>query len=254
MSKEKNDNDRNMILVEAGRFEMGEKSEVKHITITNDFYICKYSVTFAEYDRFCNKRFKEKPNDGGWRRRDRPVINITWYEAIEYCNWLSRVEGKEEVYKIKKSFKDINNDNEEDELNWTITCDFDKNGYRLPTEAEWEFAARGGNGSKGFKYSGSNDLNKVAWYMDNSKGRVRSIGKKKANELGIYDLSGNIYEWCWDWYSFFYDTKGTKKGSYRVGRGGSWNSNELNCKATFRFNVTPSRRFSIIGFRVTRTC
>ena len=276
MSKEKNDTDKNMILVEAGRFEMGGKSsyiditEKKHlVTISNDYYICKYPVTFAEYDEFCEatgkkirkrkkKEKKKKPSDEYWGRSNRPVINISWYDAIEYCNWKSRNQnGLEEVYTIDKSVQDINSKSRTDKIKWTVSCNFDKNGYRLPTEAEWEFAARGGNESKGFIYSGSNKKNEIAWYEENSDNKTHPVGEKLPNELGIYDMNGNVEEWCWDWYSDSnnnsetYDPKGSSSGSYRVRCGGSyWH---FGFGISDRHEESPFLSNNYTGFRVTRT-
>ena len=274
MSKKKNEIDKNMILVEAGRFEMGEKPDVKHITISNDYYICKYPVTFAEYDEFCNEdKKRDNPEDGiawddipwdeeGFGRGNRPVINITWYDAIEYCNWLSRKDDKlEEVYTIRKK-KDKLNISVHDDNKWTVTCDFNKNGYRLPTEAEWEFAARGGNESKGYIYSGSDEINEVAWVNIKNVERAYPVGdkEKKPNELGIHDMTGNVEEWCWDWFSKDYtpdckDPRGSNSGSARVVRGGCWHSVAKFCKVTSRNNhLCPFFNGRYFGFRISRTC
>ena len=263
VSKHKNKtniNNKNMTLVEAGRFEMGEKPDAKYITIGYDFYISKYQVTFAEYDEFCKEEGNEKPYDEGWGREYRPVIHVSWYDAIEYCNWKSRKEnGLEEVYTIDKSIKDLNIEDEDDDKKWTITCNFDKKGYRLPTEAEWEFAARGGNKSKEhYKYSGSNEIEEVAWYVNNSELIARSVGIRLPNELGIYDMSGNVDEWCWDWFSDnypnSYEPKGSKTNSCRVLRGGSWSNRALDCGVADRNYYTPSFSSYTIGFRVSKTC
>ena len=264
MSKEKETTENNMILVEAGRFEMGEKLNTKLVTITKDFYICKYLVTFDEYDEFSDAMDLGRASDEGWGRGIMPVVNVDWYDAVEYCNWMSRKEkGLEEVYTINKSEKDINNENvyEDDWLKWIVTCDFNKKGYRLPTEAEWEFAARGGNKSKGFKYSGSNEINEVAWYHDNNTAdNTKFIGLKKSNELGIHDMSGNVFEWCWDWYKDDepegYDPKGAKTGWIRVNRGGYWNDSKYSCEVAERASSLGIPRVCsrIIGFRIVRTC
>ena len=266
MSKSKKDTDNNMILVESGRFEMSNDSKRHLITITKDFYICKFPVTFAEYDEFCNLEDKgrDKPADEGFGRDNRPVINVTWYDAIEYCNWKSRIDGFEEVYKIYKSENDINNKSEIDDKKWTIICDFDKKGYRLPTEAEWEFAARGGNKSKiDYKYSGSNKVNVVAWHESNSGYSTQPVGHKVSNELDLHDMSGNVYEWCWDWKTYFvlikpirdnYDPKGNYAGYFRVIRGGSWCGHKFYCEVKDRDYTTPSNSEYDIGFRVSRTC
>ena len=253
----------NFVLVEAGSFEMGDEvSKQYSVTLTEDFFISKYQLTFAEYDEFCNDEGIEKPDEVGWGRDDRPAINVSSFEAIEYCNWRSRKEGLEEVY-------DINEDN-------TI-YDLKKNGYRLPTEAEWEFAAKGGtltslNNSQ--KYAGGDNINDFAWYDKNSgdevkKGfifkkivienpRTQPVGKKLPNELGIHDMSGNVWEWCNDWYEDYpsgsmTNPKGPSSGSDRVRRGGSWNGNASYCKVSNRSYDSPSYGGDYIGFRVTRT-
>ena len=261
MSKEKIDKENNMILVEAGRFEMGRKSYTKLVTISKDFYICKFPVTFDEYDDYCKEERKDKPDDVGWGRGNRPFTYLTWYDAIEYCNWKSKKEELEEVYTIDKSVKDINNENEDklDKFKRTVSCNFNKNGYRLPTEAEWEFAAKGGNKSiEDYLYSGSNDIEEVAWYIDNSVDKMQPVGQKKSNELGIYDMSGNVDEWCWDWYidnnSDVYDPKGANTGLCRVLRGGSWDFIANYCEVANRDYSTPSYSSNFIGFRVSRTC
>ena len=268
MSKEKETTDKNMILVEAGRFEMGEKPDVKHTTISNDYYICKYPVTFAEYDEFCNEdKRRDNPEDSiacdeeGFSQSNRPVINVSWYDAIEYCNWLSRKDDKlEEVYTINKSVKDINNNGEYDNKKWPIICDFNKKGYRLPTEAEWEFAARGGNKSKNYIYSGSNKIDEVAWSNVKKVEMIYPVGGKKPNEKGLHDMTGNVEEWCWDWFDKDYipdckDPKGSDTGSHRIVRGGSWRSVKKFSKVTSRNNhLCPSFSFNVIGFRVSRTC
>ena len=262
MSKEKNEIDKNMILVEAGRFEVGTKPNTKLVTIGNDFYICKYPVTFEEYDEFCEKEGRNKPGDRRWGRGTRPVINITWYDAIEYCNWKSKKDGYEEVYKIDSKGRDIlDNTSAFGNLICTVNCNFDKNGYRLPTEAERLFAARGGNESKNYIYSGSNEINEVAWYKDNSEDKTQPVGQQKSNELGIYDMSGNVEEWCWDWDSYFgftkpvnnnYDPIGTKTGSHHVVRGGNWRLKACNCEVSNRYTNARSFYYDI-GFRVSRT-
>ena len=127
--------------------------------------------------------------------------------------------------------------------------------YVLPTEAQWEYAARGGAKSKGYKYSGSDDIDEVAWYYDNSEYSTHPVGLKKANELGLYDMSGNVQEWCKDWYDSYSgeaqtDPVGSETGSNRVLRGRGWNSGARYCRVSCRGNDTPSSHVSYEGFRL----
>jgi sulfatase modifying factor 1 len=146
-------------------------------------------VTLDQYDDFCKSTGKTLTDDHGWGRGNRPVTSLTWVQAVEYCNWLSDLEGYTPCYTgVRKNTE----------------CDFQANGFRLPTEAEWEFAARGGIHSEGYKYPGSDDPLEVAWHDANSNGMTHPVGQLKPNELGIFDFAGNGAEWCWDWYGADY--------------------------------------------------
>jgi sulfatase modifying factor 1 len=225
-----------------------------HEVRMESLFIGKYQVTFQEYDAFCEATGREKPEDRGWGRGRRPVIYVDWYDAVEYCNWLNEIWGLEKVYEINKGKKDPNN------KKWLVTINENANGYRLPTEAEWEYAARGGQQSKDFTYAGSNNLDEVGWYGDNSGGKTHPVGEKKPNELGLYDMSGNVYEWCWDWFDGDYyqpspkdDPHGPESGSYRVIRGGYWALNARACRVADRDDGYPARRSYNVGFRLVRS-
>lgn len=237
-----------MIRVEGGSFLMGKELNLRpggdetkpvHQVAVRSFQIGKYEVTFDEYDAYCQYVGRKKPSDNSWGRGQRPVINVTWYDAVDYCNWRSRQEG------LTPAYQGIGKD---------TVCDFSVNGYRLPTEAEWEYAARGGLKSGGFYYSGSNNPDDVAWW--NGEIRSRPVGQKKANELGLYDMSGNVWEWCWDRYGRYPDTAavnpaGPSAGNYRVMRGGCWDGSRV--LVFWRFPGIPSDDEYNLGFRLART-
>ncbi len=237
----------NFVLVEKGSFTMGD---LLNVTLTYNFYIGKYEVTFDEYDAFCSATGKSKPGDRGWGRGSRPVINVNWWDAIAYCNWLSEKE------KLPKAYDNNGNLLDKD---GRVTTDITKVlGYRLPTEAEWEYAARGGNKSRGYQYAGSSTVGDVAWYDSNSGGKTQEVGKKAPNELGIYDMSGNVWEWCSDWYGDYSSSAQTNPynstaGSYRVNRGGSWSSNATYARVANRNRYSPTSTGRGLGFRICRT-
>ena len=247
----------NMVFVDKGSFTMGDtwgggESDEKpthKVTFTYDFYMGKYETTFDEYDAFCEAMGRSKPSDNGWGRGKRPVINVSWWDAIAYCNWLSEKE------KLPKAYDNNGNLLDKD---GRITSDPSKVvGYRLPTEAEWEYAARGGNKSNGYKYSGSDNVGDVAWYTSNSRSKTQEVGKKLPNELGLYDMSGNVWEWCSDWKGSYSSSAQTNpynnSGSYRVLRGGSWNSIATRVRVALRGNSSPTYTYYGLGFRICRT-
>ncbi|MCF7858227.1 MAG: SUMF1/EgtB/PvdO family nonheme iron enzyme [Candidatus Cloacimonetes bacterium] len=231
----------NMIFVNGGTFQMGsnEENDEKpiHSVTVSDFYIGKYEVTQKEWKAVMGS------NPSNWKGDNLPVETVSWYDAVEFCNKKSEKEGLQKCYSGSGK---------------NITCDFSKNGYRLPTEVEWEYAARGGNKSKGYKYSGSNNIGDVAWYNSNSGSKTHQVGTKQANELGIYDMSGNVWEWCWDWYGNYSSNsqtnpKGADSGSYRILRGGSWTGSGSGCRVANRVHSGPGDGYSYRGFRFLRT-
>ena len=219
-----------MVFVEGGTFTMGDtwgdggwdEKPAHNVTLTYDFWLCEYEETFDEYDAFCEATGRRNPSDWGKGRGEKPVV-CTWWEAVAYCNWLSEKEDLPKAYDDEGNLLDTFGN---------VTTDITKVvGYRLPTEAEWEYAARGGKHLSPYKYSGSDDLDEVAWYWDNSKVTTQEVGQKIPNALNIYDMSGNVWEWCSDFFASYTSSGQTNpyndSGSDRVARGGSWNSYEI---------------------------
>jgi formylglycine-generating enzyme required for sulfatase activity len=247
-----------MVSVEGGTFMMGNISGTSderplHKVSVNNFQIGEYEVTISEFKRFIDatgyKTDAEQPDtvrlkhglpprgiyNGSWKMdmngnpvnlQDtlKPVGNVSWNDAMEYCKWLSRETGKQ---------------------------------FRLPTEAEWEYAAKGGPRSKGYTYAGGNNLDEVAWYRENSRAYVHSVGQKKANELGLYDMAGNVREWCYDWYGdTYYQTSpeenpaGPDRGTRRVLRGGSFGSDAERMRISYRNQEFPYNSALDFGFRI----
>jgi len=246
-----------LVLVERGSFTMGDTwgdgsddQKPAHIVeLTYDFLIGKYEVTFDQYDWFCEETGRKTPSDNSWGRGSRPVIFVSWWDAIDYCNWLSEKE------KLPKAYDDKGNFLDKDGM---ITTDPSRVvGYRLPTEAEWEYAARGGKHGKGYKYAGSDNVSDVAWYYSNSGNKTQEVGTKAFNELEIYDMSGNVWEWCSDWYGSYSSSAQTNQynnsGSGRVRRGGSWYIGAAYARVANRNFYTPAYTSAGLGFRIART-
>ncbi|MDR1881666.1 MAG: formylglycine-generating enzyme family protein [Prevotella sp.] len=217
--------DINMVFVEGGTYTMGSTDpesdsdeQPLHQIYLNDFYISKYEVTQAEWESVMGY------NPSCFKGEDLPVECVSYDNVKKFISKLNEKTGKR---------------------------------YRLPTEAEWEYAARGGNKSNRYKYSGDENIDRVSWYNDNSAGQPRLVGEKAPNELGIYDMSGNIHEWCSDWYDSTYYAKspivnpqGQKSGKIRVFRGGSWHSDKKYCRVTNRSHTVSETKNYSLGFRI----
>ena len=211
------------------------------------FLIGKYTITFEEYDTFCEATQREYPTDNTWGRGRFPIRNINWYDAVDYCNWLSVISGYEPVYT---------------KMGFLVETNFEANGFRLPTEAEWEYAARGGQKSQGYKFSGSNDIEDVGWCRGYKRTpKPMEVGQKMPNELGLYDMSGNVLEWCNDWYSETFDFLNGDKcvnptGPIRVERkvlgGGKWSVLAFSCMVTTRASYKPKLKRREQSFRIVR--
>ncbi len=255
--KPTDDQPQGFVLVQGGTFWMGDEHEDLHhwfrpahkVTLTYNFWMGEYLVTFAEYDAFITDTGRPEPDDEGWGRGRRPAINVSWWDAIAYCNWLSDNEGLPEAYDDEGNFLDGYGEITDDPSEVV--------GYRLPTEAEWEYAARGGKNSPPYKYSGSDTVELVAWYEGNSGGHTRPVGLQRSNAFGIFDMSGNVYEWCSDgWYDYVDEPKTNpyvRNGSFRMLRGGCWNSDETSVRVAARIFDTPDKAYNNGGFRITRT-
>ncbi len=256
-----------MVLVPGGTFTMGDtrgegsSNELPTHSVTlNSFYIGKYEITQAEYSQYMQPSSSWTSNYG--LGDDYPAYYVSWYAILKYCNLRSMAEGLTPVYSISGSTNPANWGSVPTSINSTwnaAICNWNANGYRLPTEAEWEYAARGATNTPDYIYSGSDEITTVAWYIgNNSPYGSKPVGTKAPNGLGLFDMSGNVYEWCWDWYSSNYSCSpssnptGPASGSYRVRRGGVWFYSADYCRVAYRFGDSPYGSIFGPGFRLCR--
>jgi len=245
-----------MVFVKGGSFQMGtnrqhykqdgeyESADVNrpdkpaHLVTLSDFYISRFEVTQKVWEKVMGT------NPSYFKGEQRPVENISWFDAVRFCNRLSERDGFDPVYTINGT---------------NVACNFAKNGYRLPTEAEWEYAARGGERSEDYDYAGSDDPAVAGWlYADRTDTSL--VGMKKPNELGLYDMTGNVYEWCWDIFDYNYyksspekNPTGPAQGDMRALRGGGYRSLSVpQYFTTIRARGNPDDKSMSLGFRVVR--
>ena len=240
------------VLVPGGTFTMGSppgesgryNDEEQHQVTLSPFAISVYDVTFDEYDEYCAATKARKPSDEGWGRGSWPVVNVSWLDAVSYCNWRSKKEKKSPAYSISGK---------------NVECNWKAKGYRLPTEAEWEYAAKGGPSAASLagsaSFAGSADIGEVAWYKDNSGNQAHPVGQKAPNVLGLYDMSGNVWQWCWDWHGNYtmatqVDPRGPSHGMNHIYRGGSWILGPESLRAAMRGNNAPEIWNNRTGFRI----
>lgn len=234
-----------MVLVPGGTFVMGDKDEPDappHEVTVSPFYMDKHLVTQAQYQKAMGD------NPSRWKAETNPVESVRWSDAVKFCNARSKLEGLEPCYNLE-----------------TWECKYDANGYRLPTEAEWECACRAGAKTAYFFGDSPAQLADYAWFETNSGGHPQPVGQKKPNPWGLYDICGNLWQWCNDFYGVEYytqspekDPRGPKEGDTKVVRGGAWKFSGDNCRCGYRYNENPGYvdvcfGYDIYGFRCVRS-
>ena len=260
------------VWVKGGEFKNTKSNYYGTGVTVSDFYIGKYAVTQSEWLEVMGS------NPSRFKGGNLPVEMVSWYDSVEYCNKRSAKEGRQPYYNIHRNEKDPNNRPDPkfgdlDNIKWTVTINAGANGYRLPTEAEWEYAAGGGQVSRSYTYSGSDNVDEVAWYWQNAGDKLLSgawnwplieqnhdqtkpVGTKKPNELGLYDMSGNVRQWCWDWQgdlpAHVADPRGSNAGFHRVWKGGGWIGAAFCCASAFRGGLAANGTGPDQGLRVCR--
>jgi formylglycine-generating enzyme required for sulfatase activity len=233
-----------MVKIPGGKFIMGDKDEVDappHEVVVGSFFMDRHLVTQEQFQKVMGA------NPSRWKGEKNPVEQLRWSDAVKFCNKRSELEGLQPCYDLK-----------------TLQCNFDANGYRLPTEAEWEYACRAGTTTPYFFGDGPAKVGDYAWFEKNSGGHPRPVGQKQPNPWGLYDIAGNVWEWCNDFYKVDYyqespreNPRGPNEGQNKVLRGGAWRFSAENCRSGYRYNENPGQSdvcfgYDIYGFRCVR--
>jgi formylglycine-generating enzyme required for sulfatase activity len=257
------------VRIQGGTFTMGSPENeperqdyegLRQVTVSS-FYMGKYEVTQKEYQEIMGT------NPSVFKGDNLPVENVNWYEAVEYCNKRSQKEGLTPAYAINKNQKDLNNTYSNDNVKWTVMWNRSANGYRLPTETEWEYACRAGTTtpfSTGDNITTSQaNYNGRFPYNDNDKGmfhkKTLPVGSFEPNAWGLYDMHGNVWEWCWDWYDTNYsngaktDPMGALSGAGRMVRGGSWTAPAEYARSASQVSMYPNNKYNYLGIRLVRS-
>lgn len=271
-----------MVLIPAGSFVMGSPSdepgrlpdEIQHrVSLSRPFYLGRTEVTWSRWNEVRNWGLKNGYSDIGEGYNgfsspevaDHPVTNVSWWDAIRWCNARSEMEGRKPVYYSRSSLRSSS----VIRIGMpTVHVDWEAEGYRLPTEAEWEYACRAGSESAfytgditvaGHSCLHDSSLHRAGWYCGNSGTDTHAPAQKPANDFGLHDLHGNVFEWCWDWYGTYgeeverRDPAGPFNGTQRIMRGGSWMNTPPQARSAFRHALAPSTVFYTIGFRAARS-
>ncbi|MBO4645291.1 MAG: SUMF1/EgtB/PvdO family nonheme iron enzyme [Bacteroidales bacterium] len=251
----------NMVAIRGSQFKMGGKygnrkivphnEKNEHMVRLSDYYIGESEVTQALWHAVM------RTNNSYHLGDSLPVSNVSWYDAVEFCNRLSELTGHTPYYVIVDNQRDPNNKNREDEVACAVYANPRSDGFRLPTEAEWEYAARGGEKGRGYQYSGTNDPAGEWWNLRTSKGDPHPVADSRPNELGIFDMSGSMSEWCYDWFGPYNansveNPTGAVSGKYRVLRGGSWFGLPRQGRVSRRSSSNADSYGEQVGFRISK--